>query len=311
MFIKKKSQIVKEFHSFEAELECYEIVDASLGAKGQVCILAVNRRPELVNGMFPPVQTEESFDYKIIIKTPQDKIEVLLTNQKWNYHMVQPIDKDHILVASARSEFYEDHSFDLNAKVFDTKGNLLREFLLGDGIQHLYVTEENNIWTSYFDEGVFGNYGWKNPIGANGLRAWDSKGSEKYKYPNNGKHFIVDCYALNVVSDEDVWFYYYSDFEVGRYFQGRIEYYKPDVDGSDGFAVYDDHLLFRDKEDKGSYILYTAGKRKKLKRKCVWSFMNEENQTIHADIISCRGPQMLLLEGKKVYLVDLRDLVGE
>ena len=68
---------------------------------------------------------------------------------------------------------YESGKYDLNAKVFDRSGNQIREFLLGDGIQNVYVTKGNKIWTSYFDEGVYGNYGWEVPIGRNGLRAWD------------------------------------------------------------------------------------------------------------------------------------------
>ena len=75
------------------------------------------------------------------------------------------------------------------------------------------MTEENKIWTSYFDEGVYGNYGWEVPIGRNGLRAWDSNGNEMYQYPNSeqNKYFIDDCYALNIVADEEVWFYFYLD----------------------------------------------------------------------------------------------------
>ncbi|WP_176444820.1 hypothetical protein [Paenibacillus herberti] len=43
--------------------------------------------------------------------------------------------------------------------------NHSREFLLGDGIQSVQVTDKGIIWTSYFDEGVFGNNGWDKPIG--------------------------------------------------------------------------------------------------------------------------------------------------
>ena len=50
-------------------------------------------------------------------------------------------------------------------------GELRRQFVLGDGIKHVQTTAAGDIWVGYFDEGVYGNYGWGNdpdsePIGA-------------------------------------------------------------------------------------------------------------------------------------------------
>ncbi|WP_440117757.1 hypothetical protein [Paenibacillus sp. QZ-Y1] len=78
-------------------------------------------------------------------------------------------------------------------------GNTIREFLLGDGIQSVQVTKNGTIWTSYFDEGVFGNNGWSNPIGSQGLVAWDEHGNKLYE---DHAADIADCYALNVVNEE-------------------------------------------------------------------------------------------------------------
>lgn len=292
-------------------LNGYTIVDSSLGPKGEVCILAVNQPPERIDGMFPPVQTKECYDYKAIILSKGNTKEVLLKNQKWNYHFIQPIDDYNILLVCARSHLYENGTFDRNARVFDSAGNLVRAFLLGDGIQNVFVTEKNNIWTSYFDEGIFGNYGWGQPIGSEGLRCWDSSGNALYQYPNIESHFISDCYALNVISDHEVYFYFYTDFELGRYYEGSIDYIKPDVEGADGFSIYEDYVLFRGGYgNRDNYTLYKNYPGNRLKRKCFVKIMDHNNTVIKADAISCKGSLLLLTSGSKIYYIDIRDILS-
>ncbi|MBM7662808.1 hypothetical protein JOC85_003619 [Bacillus mesophilus] len=289
----------------------YTIVDTSIGPLGEVCVLAVNKVPNREEGMFPPTKTNEGHDYKAIIISTGNIREIILNNQRWNYHFIQTIERENILLVCARSNLYENGTFDNNAKVFDSEGNLLREFLLGDGIQSLYVTKENKIWTSYFDEGIFGNYGWTDPIGQYGLRAWDSDGEELYKYPNIEQQFISDCYALNVVSDEEVWFYFYTDFELGKYHNGKIEYITPGVDGSDGFTVYKDYLFFRggySEHDK--YILFQEIPNNKLKRVSNLELIDETKNPIKANHISCRGPLLLITTGTKIYITHLKDIIA-
>ncbi|WP_053366321.1 hypothetical protein [Bacillus sp. FJAT-27245] len=297
---------------FKNDLKGYSLVSASLGPSGEICILGVNKVPERMNGMFPPVQTENSHKYKAIIIGKGYKQEVKIPKQRWNYHFIQLIDKNHILLACGRARLYKNGEFDLNGKVFDMDGNLVREFLLGDGIQNLYVTRENKIWTSYFDEGVFGNYGWDDPIGAWGLRAWDSNGNEVYTYPNNDPHFISDCYALNVAAEEDVWFYFYTEFELGRYNKGSIEYFQPDIAGSDGFIVYEEYFLFRGGyDDRNQYNLYKLGPGNRLTRVDTIELADEESSTLTAYLPSCRGPEMLLVQDEKAYVLNLKDLLRE
>ncbi|WP_078553748.1 hypothetical protein [Bacillus alkalicellulosilyticus] len=309
--IKKTIKIdIPIWNDYTEDLQGYHIVDASLGPRGEVCILAVNDIPGRIDGMFPPVKTTEQYDYKVIIDMNFHKQIVEIKNQRWNYHFVQPIEDNHILLVCGRSYYYEEGKYDLNAKVFDSSGAHIRQFLLGDAIQDIYVTKENTIWTSYFDEGIFGNYGWEDPVGKSGLRAWDQEGNAIYHYPNSGLNFISDCYALNVVADEDVWFYYYTDFLVGRYHHGEFTYYKPDIEGSDGFVLFKNYFLFRGGyENQDKYLLYKLFSKNSLRRSCFISFSNEEKKNIKADYVSCRGSKLLLTEGKTVYIVDLKDIV--
>ncbi|WP_416150265.1 hypothetical protein ACM26V_04565 [Salipaludibacillus sp. HK11] len=96
-----------------------------------------------------------------------------------------------------------------NARRYNRNGQLIEAFTLGDGIEQVQIDETDTIWVSYFDEGVFGNYGWEQPMGSDGLIAYKINGQKLWGACN---YAIVDCYALNVVSSKEVNFYYYDEF---------------------------------------------------------------------------------------------------
>ncbi|CAF3877049.1 unnamed protein product, partial [Rotaria sp. Silwood1] len=86
----------------------------------------------------------------------------------WNY--VELLPSDRFLRVSARCRRYDDGSKDYNGRIFDKAGNSLSQILLGDGIKKVQTDKDGFIWTSYFDEGIFGNFGWDDdPIGRFGL----------------------------------------------------------------------------------------------------------------------------------------------
>jgi hypothetical protein len=291
----------------------YKLINISLGADQEICLLAVNSVPEPEKGSiatFPPSKTSSHHNYKVVIIAKNSTEQIEITNESWNYHFVQPIDNNNnILLAGGRSHYYKDNSYDKNGRVFNKQGVLLRDFLLGDGIQDVQVSSQNSIWTSYFDEGVFGNYGWKNPIGSVGLRAWDDNGYEIYKYDNSGKHFISDCYALNVLDDNNVWFYFYTDFDLANKQRESVQYYKPNISGADGFIVYDKYVLFRGGyRNHNNYFLY---ERNPLGMKLLGEvkMFDGDGNFIETNYFAYRGSRMILLSGMKLYSVDLRQLV--
>ncbi|ARK32622.1 hypothetical protein BkAM31D_23625 [Halalkalibacter krulwichiae] len=99
-------------------------------------------------------------------------------------------------------------SVERNARRYNRNGQLISAFTLGDGIEQMQIDETDTIWVSYFDEGVFGNFGWEHPIGSEGLLAFTKDGEKLW---GAGDYGIVDCYALNVTSSKEVYFYYYAD----------------------------------------------------------------------------------------------------
>ena len=105
----------------------------------------------------------------------------------------------------------EGEYIEKNARRYDRSGRLIDAFTLGDGIQQVQIDETDTIWVSYFDEGIFGNFGWDNPMGSDGVVQYTSSGEKVWGARDFG---IVDCYALNVVSSKEIYFYYYDDFHL-------------------------------------------------------------------------------------------------
>jgi len=122
---------------------------------------------------------------------------------KFQFHYLRPAG-DHFLLLGARCA-YRENGPDQNAWIVSRDGTVLSRFCLGDGIQDCVVKKDGTIITSYFDEGVFGNYGWDEPLGACGLIAWTSEGTPLWK---NEKYSIYDCYAISLDEEENLWFYY-------------------------------------------------------------------------------------------------------
>lgn len=131
---------------------------------------------------------------------------------------VQPV-KDGWLLAEARGG---------RADIYNYKGRQEAVLDLGDASNDVQTTPDGKIWVSYFDEGVYGR-----GIGnQQGLVCFDSAGHPIFKYfdfaMDNKLPLIDDCYAMNVVSEHEVWLSYYSefplvaikDFQVQRVWEG-------------------------------------------------------------------------------------------
>ncbi|HEX2986987.1 MAG TPA: hypothetical protein VHS06_02320 [Chloroflexota bacterium] len=127
---------------------------------------------------------------------------------------IQPLADDHTLIVSARCH-YRNGNPEQNAVIYDQHGQVIRCMVFGDGIQDVQVACDQRIWVSYFDEGVFGNFGWPYPpMGADGLLCFDTDGQIVWQFhAPGGFDSMADCYALNVANDA-VWICYYTNFPV-------------------------------------------------------------------------------------------------
>lgn len=107
-------------------------------------------------------------------------------------------------------------------------------FLPGGWHSRLCGKKDGTIITSYFDEGVFGNYGWDEPLGACGLIAWTSEGTPLWK---NENYSIYDCYAISLDEEENLWFYYYDEFRLVRTNFKEDFVFELPIEGSGAFLL--------------------------------------------------------------------------
>lgn len=164
---------------------------------------------------------------------------------KTNHYLIQSID-DNILLLGARTGVLKNDDNENNAFIINTRGEITRAFCLGDGIEDCIVTKDNKIITSYFDEGIFANASsGEAALGNAGLVVWDSMGRRIWQ---NEKYAIYDCYAINIDEQENLWFYYYDDFNLVRTDFRKDLVYHPEINGMNSFLL-----------TKGNQILCDGG----------------------------------------------------
>ena len=258
---------------------------------------------------FAKTVPEQPQKYRVVgLSGSQTVLDVVIEGERFNIHDVQPLPGELLLVC-ARSYCKGPDDFEKNGRVYTRDGRFAREILLGDGIQSVQATSTGVIWTSYFDEGVFGNYGWQSPVGASGLVAWDSAGNKLYEFrPNAGLEAICDCYALNIESDEDVWLYYYTEFPLVRLHHREIaSVWQMPLGGSGAFAVSAGHALFRGGyKDRDTYQLFALGKDGTPNLLAKVELRNEKGSKLVANRVVGRVDFIHLLSDGFLYRVDVQ-----
>jgi len=219
------------------QLHMDSLVNYQIGNDDQVYLLINDHIPERINGMF--VDSESSSNYFVLVLTV-DWIEgevlhdelLPLGKLRGNYHYVQPIG-EHLLLVGARAHNTSPVP-EQNAVVISRQGKIQYELCLGDGINDCIVNCNNEIITSYFDEGVLGNYGWRKPIGRNGIIRWNANGDILWDAKDYG---IIDCYAINIDSKDNLWFYYYPHFCMVSTDYRHDATYHPEIRGARAFLI--------------------------------------------------------------------------
>ena len=147
-------------------------------------------------------------------------------------------------MAGARCRWHRDGP-DRNGVLYDTDGQVVAERVLGDGIGHVLATSDGQVWVGYFDEGIYGNYGWgqadtEEPVGASGIVRFSPGLAPVWHYPRYTEvgpwDAVSDCYALNV-DDTCAWACYYSDFPIVRIRDGAVAGWHNDIKGASALAV--------------------------------------------------------------------------
>ena len=208
------------------------MLNASIGFDGTaVCLWAAPGDADALRGAspdpggayFPDSVSTGPVPAVVTLQSSGPAQVIALPDLPFAHAKVQPLPDGGILLAGARC--YYDHDTrraEHNAAIFDDDGRLLRSGSLGDGIAHLRVTRAGKIWVGYFDEGIFGNYGWgesggPDPIGRAGLVRFGADLVKEWELPCDDETIPsnTDCYALNVYGNT-LWTSYDGDFPVVR-----------------------------------------------------------------------------------------------
>ena len=136
---------------------------------------------------FPDPAAARPVAARITVHTPELAAVAQVADLPLAHITVQPMPGGAFLVAGARCRWRCDGP-DRNGVLYDTGGQVVAEGVLGDGIGHVLATSDGQVWIGYFDEGIYGNYGWGQagptsrsaPTGSSGsLPGWSPSGTTR------------------------------------------------------------------------------------------------------------------------------------
>ena len=216
---------------------------------------------------FPNAKMQSKAAFKLIVIDNKSSREINIPQLDITFPLCDFFCDGRILLAGARCSWRGTNDFDMNGVIFSPETGSIERILLGDGIASLGIDSKDRIWVSYFDEGVFGNFGWNHPgppgPGAGGLVCFASNGKTVWSFNTDEcEGFIDDCYALNV-QRHVLWAYYYSDFNICRVDGNFTPYILPDIpiSGASAFAVGSEGLLFTKQYDETADMFHFIPKK--------------------------------------------------
>ncbi len=200
----------------------FDFVTDDLSTDGHALFLFIGDDPDGVARKFfsskKPGFLEEPKPHKLLIISPNGKETKTLDIPPMDISMsyMDKFTDGRILFVNGRSCWRGPGDYDKNAAIYDPHTEIMERICLGDGISEVAIDGHNRIWVTYFDEGVFGNYGWgmEEPgFGFGSLVCFDTAGkilwamNDYFTGGNPEKpifrlnEFVEECWALNVAAD--------------------------------------------------------------------------------------------------------------
>ena len=267
-------------------------------------------RVERSHGSFVRTRGREPQTYRVLAFSEIGcSLDLTISDEPFNIHSVQPLGEE-LLLACARCVYHGSGDFDRNGRVYSREGVFRREILLGDGIQSLQTTSTGTIWTSYFDEGVFGNRGWYDPVGSSGLVSWNSGGGKESEFqPGGGLDQICDCYALNVASDRDVWLYYYTSFPLVHMRDRTVRgVWKVPIAGSHHLVVGHGYVLMDGGyDDRNAFWLLKLWGKDNVEAIARLEFSGFQGEELGSGFAAGRGNTLYFQNGQHLYRYRIED----
>lgn len=287
----KEKIYLEEVYDLSEELKDYEIINFSISFDKEVCLLALYN-----NNYYSALNT-----YKIIIINHNFSIKIILENIKSFFHYIEKLPNEEILLVNARSNYYGRDEYKKNAKVYDYNVNFKREFHLGDSIQNISANKTSEIWVSYFDESISWRY---DNLDSAGVACFDKEGNITYLYNDN---FILDCYAMNLVSNNELWFYYYNDFNlICLNNKKEVKSYKFPLKGFNNFSIWKNYVLTSGGYEESYFHLFDLSKAKNIEEKVLIEFFNKDDIYLNNKIVFSKSELTYFFYNNKLYQFNLR-----
>ncbi len=319
-----KTKTLEFVCSFAGVPQGFSEVSASVSTAGEALLLLVGNdaaghvhaRDDRTGASFPRTHMPEAKPFRLTSVRPGG-IAIDIPPLEITFPLVDLFPDGRILMAASRCQWRGPDDYDRNGVIFDPKSGSLKRILLGDGIADIGVDARGRIWASYFDEGVFGNFGWGMPgpggPGRGGLTCFDDDGRILWQFNSDHDAPIADCYALNA-TPEAMWAYYYMAFEicrVGMDFSKTI-WPPPEVAGAHAFAVCDKAFLFASgygaPKDK-VHLVRREGE--KLGKTTILSVAAPDGESLDGSTVVGRGKYLHFLNRRGWFRADADALAGD
>jgi hypothetical protein len=263
---------------------------------------------------FPTTRADEPYACSVLVHEGAAVVERFsIPDAIASLPRIQLLSSDEIVLVSCRVYAGEGP----NAWTYATGGIGTGSFLLGDGIQDVQADGDGRLWVSFFDEGVFGNFGWgpmpgePAPMGATGLVCVDERGEVLYRYaPPESVGPIDDCYALNVTGSS-TWAYYYSGFPLVEVDESAgVRAWKTPVSGARALAIDGDRVLLAGgyPPDRDRVVLGRLGE-DRLEPEWEGRLVDADG-TPFTGALRGRGTSLHALIGTRWMTVDVDDVLG-
>ena len=184
----------------------------------------------------------------------------LSIEKEFHFPKIRRLDTSTFLIADTRTDKLP------NGHIYNFDGQLIKSFLIVDGIQDIIV-HNKKIVATYFDEGVFGESGPNN----DGLAIFDLLGNQIFGFNSSVEDFSIDdCYCICKHKTNTVLFYAYSDFKLCELNVETFEFTSldtpDDFSGASAISSTKDKIIFDSSyHEKTSFFSWDKDKNEVVK----------------------------------------------
>jgi hypothetical protein len=190
--------------------------------------------------LFPEQAGNERFSGDLVVASPTEWHELPLTDVNLWGPKLQRLSGDEFLVVDTRGWPGKN----LNGHVYSSDGSHMRSLQV-TGTTRVFADESRQIWVTFNDEAAGGP-------DASALVCLDDEGTKLWGFNENrgDAKNVWMFYALNV-DREEVWACGYTEFEVVRIKDERVDHWTQSIGGIDELAISEPYILMLGAYHKG------------------------------------------------------------